>query len=485
MSTLLELFSQAVTLQQAGHHGQAARLYRRLLVHAPDHSAILANLAVAEAEEYNLGGALLLLERALRTEPSLEQARKHLSRLLARAKTLAITHYNAQRMPEALQAIRLTIRFGDDTPQTRAVYARLLGEVGDLRGAAAEYDALFAALKSPASEDGAPQLDPAAGDNLGAVWNDVLLLGWSSHLLLGDPLSADRYARKTPPFTLSDRPIWDGIPKPGARILYALDMAFGDAFQYVRQVAILKALGMTTIVVCNRKLVRLLARCPFIDRLVASGEAMPEHDAWLLSSRHGERVNAHGSAGIAFPYIQAEPDLTAAWAARLGASRRLRIATNLSASSPLRDLPVSVLEELAGLDGVEILDITKSGSALAALRSGPLPAGVSHIGDALDTGPDAFIETAAVLEAVDLVITTDTSIAHLAGAMGRPVWVFLRLMADCRWGPPEHPACHYPTMRVFRQTVPGNWADVLYRMKRDLVPMIEDKAGGGLRPLPA
>lgn len=484
MSTLLELFSQAVALQQTGRHGQAARLYRRLLVHAPDHPAILANLAVAEAEEHNLGGALLLLERALRTEPGLEQARRQHGNLLARVKTLAITHYNAQRMPEALQAIRLAIRYGDDTPQTRAVYARLLGEVGDVQAAAAEYDALFAALKSPASEDGAPQLDPAAGRNLEAVWNDVLLLGWSSHLLLGDTLSADRYARKTPPFTLSDRPIWDGIPKPGARILYALDMAFGDAFQYVRQVAILKALGMTTIVVCNRKLTRVLARCPFVDQLVASGEAMPDHDAWLLSSRHGERVNAHGTAGISFPYIHAEPELAAAWAARLGVSRRLRIATNLSASSPLRDLPVSVLEELGRLDGVEILDITKSGSALAALRSGPLPAGVSHIGDALDTGPDAFVETAAVLEAVDLVITTDTSIAHLAGAMGRPVWVFLRLMADCRWGPPGQPACHYPTMRVFRQTVPGSWADVLYRMKRDLLPMIEDKAGG-LRPLPA
>lgn len=483
MTTLHELFSEAVTLQQSGHHDRAARLYRLLLVHAPDLSVVLVNLALAEADSHNLSSALRLLDRALRTEPTLEEARAHRDIQLVRMKNLAIVHYNAQRIPEALQAIRTTIRFGDDTPQTRVVYARLLGEAGDLRGAAAEYDSLFAALKSPASEAGVPMLDPAAGPGMQSVWTDVLLLGWSCHLLLGDQDAADRYARKTPAFTLSSKPIWDGIPRPGTRILYALDMAFGDAFQFVRHAAILKALGMTTIVVCTPKLLRLLKSCPFIDQLVASGQPMPDHDAWLLSSRHSELVTALGDAGIVFPYIHAEPDLRMAWLTRLGRSRRLRIATNLSASTPLRDLPFSVLEELAGLDGVEILDITKSGSALAALRSGPLPPATTHIGDTIDNGPDAFVETAAILDAVDLVITTDTSIAHLAGAMGRPVWIFLRLMADCRWGTGDHVDSGYPTMRLYRQTVPGSWADVLYRMKRDLIPMIEARAGSSA-PLP-
>lgn len=471
--TLPELFSKALSLQHADQPGPAATLYRHILVQSPAHADALHHLAIAESAQDNLGRALCLLDRAVRLEPA-ATAGQNLAILLRRLKNLAITHYNANRLPEALQAIRIVLRHGGGDLYTRAAYARMLGEVGDLTSGAAEYDWLFETLKT---------IDPATEPAFATIRGETLLLGWSYHRLLGNADAVARYAQKDLPYRVSTKPVWDGIPQPGARILFALDMGFGDAFQFVRSAQALRAVGMVPIIACDRRLARLLRSCPFVGEIVSGGEPMPEHDCWILSSRHGELLDALDDGGLVFPYLRAEPAARETWAARLRSSRPLKIALNLGASSAWRDLPLSVLEELARIDGVEIIDITKSGSTLPALREGPLPRNATHVGSTIDTGPDAFIEIAAILDAVDLVITTDTSIAHLAGAMARPVWVFLRKSTDCRWGPSDGPTPLYPTMRLFRQAVPGSWDDVLYRMKAALVRLGEDALHSPLPPV--
>jgi len=123
---------------------------------------------------------------------------------------------------------------------------------------------------------------------------------------------------------------------------------------------------------------------------------------------------------------------------------------------PLADVPGIRLISLQRHDGLEQL-----GSLPDGLR-------IETLGDDLDAGPDAFIDTAAAMQNLDLVITSDTSVAHLAGALGRPVWVALQHVPDWRWLLDGEECPWYPTMRLFRQSRRGDWAGVFDRMAAQL-----------------
>ena len=104
---------------------------------------------------------------------------------------------------------------------------------------------------------------------------------------------------------------------------------------------------------------------------------------------------------------------------------------------------------------------------------------VETLGDDFDDGPDAFIDTAAVMMSLDLVVTSDTSIAHLAGALGRPVWVALKFMPDWRWMLGRDDSPWYPTMRLFRQRSPGDWEGVFAAMVRALRKQVAAAGAAG------
>ena len=120
---------------------------------------------------------------------------------------------------------------------------------------------------------------------------------------------------------------------------------------------------------------------------------------------------------------------------------------------------------LAQIPGVRLISLQKSHGQAAEDISG---LAVESLGDAFDSGPDAFLDTAAVMENLDLIVTSDTSIAHLAGALGRPVWVGLKQVPDWRWMLDRSDSPWYPTMRLFRQTSPGDWSAVFRDMAVEL-----------------
>jgi ADP-heptose:LPS heptosyltransferase len=167
------------------------------------------------------------------------------------------------------------------------------------------------------------------------------------------------------------------------------------------------------------------------------------------------------------PYLFAEPDRVAAWSNRIG-TRGFRIGINWQGFSGRfedkgRSFPLAMLQPLA-----------QSGVRLISLQKGEGEEQIAAAGftietlDGLDAGPDAFLDTAAVMMNLDLVISSDTSIAHLAGALGRPVWVALRLVPDWRWMLDRTDSPWYPSMRLFRQTVDGDWAPVFAAMAEAL-----------------
>jgi hypothetical protein len=169
------------------------------------------------------------------------------------------------------------------------------------------------------------------------------------------------------------------------------------------------------------------------------------------------------------PYLSAEKDLVAYWKNKIGAAGfKIGLAWQGLAQGAVdhRRFALTEIAPLAQLPGVRLISVQKH-DGLDQLESLPAGTKVETLGD-FDSGPDAFIDTAAVMENLDLIITSDTSIAHLAGALGRPTWVALKYVAEWRWLLDRDDSPWYPTMRLFRQETDGDWKSVFAKMEREL-----------------
>jgi hypothetical protein len=170
----------------------------------------------------------------------------------------------------------------------------------------------------------------------------------------------------------------------------------------------------------------------------------------------------------AAPYLAAEPARVEQWAAWLG-SDGFKIGINWSLGTArdwfgrLRDIPLAAFAPLAEIAGVRLVSLQK-GPPLAEIARVPFGARIEQPGDDFDADSDAFIDTAALMMSLDLIVTCDTSIAHLAGALGRPVFTALPSVADWRWLRGRDDTPWYPTMKLFRQGTPGDWREPLARI---------------------
>jgi hypothetical protein len=210
---------------------------------------------------------------------------------------------------------------------------------------------------------------------------------------------------------------------------------------------------------------------PGVSQLITVGETPPLFDLFCPLLSLPQLI---AKPGMEVPYLTAEPDRVALWRDRLGASGyRVGIAWQgnpASAAERGRSVPLEHFLPLAQAPGVRLISLQKH-HGLAQLDTIPPGLRIETLGDDLDSGPDAFIDTAAVMQSLDLVVTSDTSIAHLAGALGRPVWVALQHVPDWRWLLTGEECAWYPTMRLFRQTKRRDWAGVFTRIAERLAAM--------------
>jgi len=199
--------------------------------------------------------------------------------------------------------------------------------------------------------------------------------------------------------------------------------------------------------------------------MIPAGDPLPRFDmvAPLLSLPARAPIPP-----VSPPYLFAEPDRIAAWKGRVG-DRGFRIGIAWQGFSGRhedkgRSFPVALYRALAEVPGVRLISLQKGEGEEQLAAAG---FAIETL-DGLDDGPDAFVDTAAVMMTLDLIVTSDTSIAHLAGALGRPVWVALRRVPDWRWMLDRTDSPWYPSMRLFRQSRDGDWAPVLAAMAQAL-----------------
>ncbi len=178
------------------------------------------------------------------------------------------------------------------------------------------------------------------------------------------------------------------------------------------------------------------------------------------------------------PYLAAEEELVARWKERIGEHGfKIGIAWQGNPQAPIdqgRSIPLAEFVPLSGLPGVRLISLQKH-HGLDQLARLPSDCKIETLGDDFDNGPDAFVDTAAVMESLDLIITSDTSIAHLAGALGRPTWVALKYLPEWRWMLDRDDSPWYPTMRLFRQSERGDWRLVFAAIERELRSLLDQK----------
>ncbi|PKN03312.1 hypothetical protein CVU75_02880 [Candidatus Dependentiae bacterium HGW-Dependentiae-1] len=271
---------------------------------------------------------------------------------------------------------------------------------------------------------------------------------------------------------------FDGNPSIGK--------GFGDCFQALRYAKKLKKYQTTIIVQARPALIPLLSHCPYIDTLIAEGTPCPPYDIKTTTARLFRNFNTSiNSIPHEIPYLYAAPELIDHWKRKLSHDTHLKIGlcwnsqryvftnTNTNSKSILHDqrpIPVEHLMQLAKLPKISLYSLQK----IAGPEKNSY-APIISFGPEFDATHGSFMDTAALMKNLDLVITVDTAIAHLAGALGIPVWVLLPYVADWRWFSNRDDSPWYPSMRLFRQPRTGDWNSVMHKVAYELNKLLEKK----------
>lgn len=268
---------------------------------------------------------------------------------------------------------------------------------------------------------------------------------------------------------------WRGEPLEGRSILLWAEQGFGDMFQFVRYVSRVAELGGQVYLDTHPKLKRVLRAVPGAERAIARGEPLPAFDfsASVISLPHLLGLTTLEQLEVAVPYLRAEPPLVEKWARRLADTPALKVGIAWAGRSThsqnrQRSIPLEALYPLFSVPGVRFYSLQGGDEA------GVGPDALAEVENVEDIAGN-FADTAAAMVNLDLVISVDTAIVHLAGALGRPVWVLLSVAADWRWLTEGDRTHWYPSARLFRQAKIDDWDEVIGRVARELA-MIAGKS---------
>ena len=271
------------------------------------------------------------------------------------------------------------------------------------------------------------------------------------------------------------QPLWTGVEDISGKTLFCyVEQGLGDTIQYYRYARFAIERGAKVILSVQTQLVELLKRATPAVELIVWGEVPAAFDFHIplasIPLAVGMGVETIPAANH---YLTAEPARVALWKDKIG-SHGFRIGVawqglNLVMGSEGKSFPVAALEGIAKMPGVRLIGLQKNAGSE---QLNNLPPGMTVEHYDFDNGPDAFLDTAAMMMSCELIISADTAPAHLAGALGVPTWVALKHVPDWRWFLDRADCPWYPSLRLFRQPVLGDWASVFAAMSSELTSRI-------------
>lgn len=516
---LQALLNEAGRHRQAGQLADAERLYRQILAADSGHADALHFLATTLHRLGRLDEALAAYDAAIRLKP--DNAAAHTDRgvalhalgrpdaalasydtAIALAPNSAIAYYNRgmvlfelMRLDEAVASYDQAIAFDPTDGKAHSNRGNALKGLDRLDQAVTSYDQAIAIDPTHAkahSNRGAVLQELGAFDAAIASYDKAIALAPDFAdaqrnramllLLMGDfargwPLYEWRWAVEETKKSRRNfsQPLWLGAESlAGKTILIHAEQGLGDTVLACRYLRPLQEMGAKILFAPQRVLRALMGGIgvPIVD-IDDVGQSF-DFQCPLLSLPLAFNT-ALASIPSPGPYLHAEPARIAQWRSRIG-GEGFRIGICWQGSTGRvdvgRSFPITEFRSISGMPDVRLISLHK-GKGEAQLQDLPGEMRVETLGADFDAGPDAFLDSAAVMMLCDLVVTSDTAIAHLAGALGRPTWVALKQMPDWRWMMGRDDSPWYPTARLFRQKARGDWRGVFADIEialRALVP---------------
>jgi Tfp pilus assembly protein PilF len=426
----------ALELHRVGRLADAEAMYRQALVENPNNPAALHLLGVILHQNKRSAEAVHFIQRAIALQPNISAFHNNLGEALR----------DLDRCEEAIASYQRALRL-------KPAYPEALNNMGGEYGRLANMRECVHCLRQCIA------LKPKDPD---AHWNlSVALLltgewgeGWNEFEW--------RLLRPESPGRIFPKPHWAGQPLVGKTLLLWSEQGFGDMIQFFRYVAVAKRLGAKVILDVQTALVPLLASQNIADAVIAAGTPIPPFDYHLaLMSMPRVVGTTILSVPDETPYIRPAPARAEHWKQRLSpiTTRKIGLAWAGRPEHPndhRRSLSPMLLRPLVDVKNVTYFTVQPRSTSVSVPANMPL----------LDVGVQLtdFADTAGLLSQLDLLITVDTSVAHLAGAMGRPVWLLLPFSPDWRWLMHRTDTPWYPSMTIFRQKKLGDWPEVIQRV---------------------
>jgi hypothetical protein len=363
-----------------------------------------------------------------------------------------------ERFDEAVESAQMALRLDPNHIEAHTT----LGFAYEGRG---EYERGMACARD------AIAIDAQSHQGHGAL---ATMLLWRGDLLAGMPEQEFHWLPESAYLVnrFASDPCWDSGDPTGMRVLLVHNQGLGDIIQMARYFPLLRKRVKSLIVECPDTLRALIARMPGVDMVVERGDPVitGQYDAYArvmsLPRLFGTDIDTIPNT---VPYLFTDPDRRATWRARIGAGNDLRVGIAWS-GNPLnwrdreRSMALDAFAPLAQLPGIRWFSLQNGESA-----DDEAPSGM----DVVRLGPDfaTLDDAAAAIDELDLIISVDSSLCHLAGALAKPVWTLVQRRPDWRWLRTGDTTPWYPTMRLFRQKAPGDWDGVIAQVRSELAAL--------------
>ena len=452
-----QLFAAAMERQGQGDAQGAFDLYVRVLEQEPFLPDAYNNLAILLKAQRRLPAAVACLERAVQLAPETGAFWSNLGNLL----------WMSLRFDEAMAAFRRALALEPDRHETHHNLGLLQFSLGDFAAAVESYDRALALTPGARLVRWDRALALLASGDLAAGF-----AAYDARFDLDDPtMNFDPLLRQARALAV---PLWQGEDLSGKTLFVYAEQGHGDTLQFARFLPLAAARGARVIFACAAELARLMASVPGIAelRVLAPSTPLPPADFQLpLMSLPGRLGVTLATLPNAVPYLAPPLAVVGPGVPR---PRGTRLAVGIAwagrpehSNDANRSMALEDLLRLADLPGIALYSLQVGARAgdIAKAAAAPLISDFSpQIAD--------FADTARLVEQLDLVICIDTALAHLAGALGRPCFVLLPFTADWRWLGGREDSPWYPSLRLFRQPAPRDWASVIARVRETLAALL-------------